>query len=161
MDIFQFALEKERLAKNYYLELKEKAQSPGLKHIFEMLSEEEDKHTQAIKQMQANEQHEVTDSPVLKDAKGVFDKMRDAAEKFNLNVSELELYEKAREIEKHAMDFYLAKAKEVDIDWQKDIFNKLAGEEKKHYVLMDNICELVSHPDTWLEDAEFFHMERF
>ncbi len=161
MDIFEFALEKERLAKDYYLELKEKAQSPGLKHIFEMLSEEEQKHTEAIKQMQANEKHEVSDSPVLKDAKVVFDKMRQATEKFNLNVSEKELYEKARNIEKNAMDFYLQKAKEVDIDWQKDVFNQLAEEEKKHYVLMDNICELLSHPDTWLEDAEFFHMDRF
>lgn len=161
MDIFEFALEKERLAREYYLELKNKTPNTGLQHIFQMLADEEAKHTKAIEAMQAKEKHEIEESRVLKNAKETFEKMRKAADHIGLDISQKELFAKARDIEKHAMDFYVEKSQEVSDSWQKEIFKKLASEERNHYVLMDNICELLQRPDTWLEDAEFYHLEDY
>ena len=78
-----------------------------------------------------------------------------------MNVSEVEMYQKAREIEKQAKSFYQEKADEVEDIAQKKIFNLLAAEEQKHYFLLDNIVEFVSRPQQWLEDAEFFHLEEY
>ncbi len=161
MDIYEFALEKENLARDYYKQLAAKTSNSGLQTIFNMLAEEEQKHVQTITQMKQNDEHEVADSPVLNNAKEVFNKMRQAADNFKFDISEQQLYEKARDIEKKAMDYYVQKANEVDIDWQQQVFKKLAAEEKKHYVLMDNICEMLMKPKLWLENAEFFHIDDY
>ena len=44
---------------------------------------------------------------------------------------------------------------------KKRIFQKLAEEEKKHYFLLENIIQFVSRPETWLENAEFYHLEEY
>jgi rubrerythrin len=161
MNIYDFAMEKEKFARQYYQDLAQKAATDGLKNIFNMLADEELKHEQLIENMRSNDQHSVEESPVLKEAKQIFAKMKSGAEKFAFDGSERGLYEKAREIEANARDFYKAKAEEVDIEWQKDVFQKLADEEQKHYKLMDNLCSFVAKPETWLEDAEFYHLEDY
>ena len=37
----------------------------------------------------------------------------------------------------------------------------LADEEEKHYKLLDNIIELITKPEIWLENAEFNHLDEF
>jgi len=44
MDIFEFAMEKEKLARDYYRELAERAPNTGLQSILKMLADEEAKH---------------------------------------------------------------------------------------------------------------------
>jgi len=68
---------------------------------------------------------------------------------------------KAQDIEKRSWDFYLEKSSEVKLQYQKEFFLKPAEEEKKHYFLLDNIIEFVSRPETWLENAEFCHLEEY
>jgi rubrerythrin len=102
----------------------------------------------------------LAETTVLSDAKDVFAKMRESVQSFNFDVSQTKLYRKAREIEKQSRDFYLEKANEVK-ESQKEIFLKLADEEKKHYFLIDNIIDFVSRPETWLENAEFYHLEEY
>ena len=55
----------------------------------------------------------------------------------------------------------IEKAQEVPEEYQKRIFLKLAEEEKKHYFLLENIIDFVSRPATWLENAEFCHLEEY
>ncbi|HEW78629.1 MAG TPA: rubrerythrin, partial [Phycisphaerales bacterium] len=82
-------------------------------------------------------------------------------ESFDFDIKQTGLYKKAQDIEKKSRDFYLKKANEVEEKHQKELFLKLADEEKKHYLLLDNIIEFVSMPETWLENAEFFHFEEY
>jgi rubrerythrin len=86
--------------------------------------------------------------------------MRESAQNFNFNISEIELYKKALEIEQQSRDFYLEKADEV-AEAQKEIFLELADEEKKHFFLIENIIDFVSRPERWLENAEFYHLEEY
>lgn len=104
---------------------------------------------------------DLADTTVLSDAKDVFEKMHETAQNFDFDISQTELYKKAQDIEKQSQNFYLEKAKEVEEDFQKDSFLKLAEEEKKHYFLLENIIDFVSRPETWLENAEFNHLEEY
>ena len=162
MDIFEFAMDKERLSEEYYLELKERTSNAGLSTIFGMLADEESKHREMVKRMKEQTAVDtVTETDVLANAQQVFNSMREATDEFNLDVSEVELYEKAQKIEAESRDFYLEKVEEVENPAHKEIFGKLAEEEKKHYYLLDNIIEFVLRPERWLEDAEFFHPEPY
>lgn len=161
MDIFDFAMEKEKLSENYYRQLSKKTENKGLKNIFGMLAGEEARHYDIVSKMKEDTPVEVTQTSVLSDAKAVFSKMREAAEKFSFDISQIELYRKARDIEGESRDFYLEKAEEVPEKQQKDIFLGLAEEEKKHYLLLENIIDFVSRPEDWLENAEFYHLEEY
>ncbi len=161
MDIFEFAKEKEKYAEEFYRDRAAKSPDKGLAEIFLLLANEEEKHFDLIEKMQAEVPAELTETTVLSDATAIFEKIREGAKKFSFDKSELELYKEAQKIEQNARDYYLDKADQVEVQAQKDIFIKLAEEEKKHYFLLDNIIDFVSRPQQWLENAEFHHMEDY
>jgi len=53
------------------------------------------------------------------------------------------------------------KKKKLESKAQKNLLLKLAEEEKKHIFLLENLVEFVSRPDTWIEDAEFNHLDEY
>ena len=161
MDIFEFAMEKERHAEKYYRDLAQRAEHDGLKHILTMLADEEAGHLKSVQQMKRQSPPTVTASPVLNSAKEMFSKMKASAETFSFDISEADLYQKAADIEQQSKTYYLAKADEVEDADQKAIFKRLAEEENKHLVLVQNIADFVSRPETYLEDAEFTHFDDY
>jgi rubrerythrin len=160
MNIFDFAMEKEKFSEDYYRQLSAKSNDKGLKTIFNMLADEEARHYRIVSDMKKDVVPDLAETTVLSDAKGVFAKMRESAQSFNFNISQVELYKKALKIEQQSRDFYLEKAEEVS-GGHKEIFLELAGEEQKHYFLLENIIDFVSRPQTWLENAEFYHLEEY
>ncbi len=77
----------------------------------------------------------------------------------NVDVSQVEFYKKALEVEINSENFYLERADEEKDSHRKEIFLKLASEEKSHCVLLENIVNFVSQPDNWLEDSEWYHLD--
>ena len=161
MDIFEFALEKERLSEEFYRKLSESAPHKGLVSIFTMLADEEHGHFEVVSKMKEGVSAEVPDTILLTNAKTIFAKMRQSREKFKFGDSQIDLYKKAQDIEKDARSFYRQKAKESEDPRHKAIFNTLAEEENKHFFLLENIIEFVSRPQNWLENAEFHHLEQY
>jgi rubrerythrin len=160
MDIFDYAVRMEKDGENYYRQLAKKTDNKGVKTIFTMLAQEEVKHGKTVAQMRT-QRPDMTETTVLAHAKNVFAQMRNSGENFDFGAKQVELYEKAQDIEKKSQDFYLQKANEVEQQYQREIFLKLAEEEKKHYFLLENIVQFVSRPQTWLENAEFYHLEEY
>jgi len=161
MNIFDFAMEKEKYSEDYYRRLAGKIENIGLKNIFTMLADEEAKHYTIVANMKENINPELAKTTILSDAKEIFVKMRDVAEKFDFNISQVELYNKAKDIEVQSRKFYLEKKEQVENASQKEIFQKLADQEQKHFVLLENIVDFVSRPQTWLENAEWHHLDEY
>ncbi len=160
MNIFDFAMEKEKFSEEYYRQLAVKSSDKGLETIFNMLADEEARHYKIVSDMKEDVAPDLAETAVLSDAKNVFEQMRESAQSFNFNISEVALYRKALKIEEQSRDFYIEKANEV-AEAQKAIFLELADEEKKHYFLLENIIDFVSRPQTWLENAEFYHLDEY
>jgi rubrerythrin len=160
MNIFEYAMQMEKDGEDYYRQLAQQTANKGLKTILAMLADEEVKHYNAIERMQSEDAH-MTDTTILTDAKNIFVQIKDSGASFDFDIKQTELYRKAQDIEERSRDFYLEKANEVDEQYQQDIFLRLAEEEKKHYFLLENIIEFVSRPETWLENAEFYHLEEY
>lgn len=161
MEIFEFAMEKERFSEDYYRRLSSKTANPGLSNICKMLADEESKHRETVDRMSRELPADVAQSPLLVDAKKIFQDMKESVERFNMDVGELELYRKAREIEEDSRRFYLEQAERTDRIEHRRIFEKLAGEEQKHFIVLDNICDFVATPETYLENAEFYHFDDY
>jgi len=160
MDIFDYAMRMEKDGENYYRQLVKKTDNKAIKAIFTMLAEEEVKHYKTVAQMKT-ERPQMAETTVLADAKNIFTQMKNSGQKVDFAAEQRKLYEKAQDIEKKSEDFYREKASEVEQQYQREIFLKLAEEEKKHYLLLENIIQFVSRPQTWLENAEFYHLEEY
>lgn len=160
MDVFDFALKKEKEGRDFYLEMAEKTNRPGFKHILTMLADIEERHYQIVKRIRERAP-EVPASNILEEAKTVFEKFRDSGECFECSEDEPELYAKARQMEEEARDFYERKEQEATDESQKKVLRQLKEEEHRHYVLLDNILKMLEHPGTWVENAEFTHLEDY
>lgn len=160
MNIFEYAMQMEKDGENYYRQLAEKVNNKGIQTILTMLADEEVKHYNALVKIQA-QKPQMAETTILTDARNVFEQMKEGDEKFNIDVNQIELYKEAQKIEERSRNFYLEKADEVTEEYQKELFLKLAEEEKKHYFLLENIIEFVSRPQTWLENAEWHHLDEY
>ena len=161
MNIFEYAMKVEKDGEAYYRELAEKAEDDRIKEIFHMLAEAEVQHYQALLQLSNNQPIQATDNSTLSRIKNVFQQMHDDAGNENVNQDQIDAYKKARDVEKKSREFYLEKAEELTDPTQKELCLKIAAEEQKHYLIMDNIIEFISHPNTWLEDAEWRHVDEY
>lgn len=160
MDIFTFAMEKEKYAEKYYRDLAEKTDSTGLKNILLMLADDEVKHYNIVKTMK-EEHPDVQPSEVIRNSKKIFSKMKNAKEKFNFSVSHIDLYKKAQTFEKNSELFYAEQAARSENKSHKEIFLKLVEEERKHYFLLEHVILFLCQPWNWLENAEFNHLDDF
>jgi len=159
MDIYEYAMKMEKDGEGLYRELASKTGHKGLTSILGMLAEAEVKHYNLFRNMKNNEKVEMTDSTILNDVKNVFEKIREEKQ-FEVDVSEIDLYREAQDIEKKSREFYLDKADEAGSD-KKEIFLKIAEEEKRHYFIVENIINFVNQPNTWLENPEWYHLEEY
>jgi rubrerythrin len=160
MDALELAMRMEQDGANFYRELADKATNPGFREIFNQLANDEVKHYQLFKSMQQSPELFV-ETTILKNAANIFKQMIVKNDLSNLDVSQLELYQKAMELEQKSQDFYLAKAAESVNHNQAELFQKIASEEEKHYFLLHNIYELVLRPQIWVENGEFVHLEEY
>ena len=85
--------------------------------------------------------------------------MKEEKKELDVDVSQVEFYKEALEVETNSEKFYLERADEEKDPHNKQIFLTLAKEEKSHCILLENLVNLVSQPDTWVENPEWYHVE--
>ena len=159
MDIYKYAMQMELDGRNFYLDLVKKTDNAGIKSILTLMAESEAKHYDVILNMQKNDKTQYSaDTEVLTKVKNIFMKMKEEKE-IDVDASLVEFYKKALEVETNSEKFYLERADEEKDSHRKEIFLKLASEEKSHCVLLENIVNFVSQPDNWLENSEWYHVD--
>lgn len=145
MDIYEFAMNMELDGKKYYEELMNMAQDKGLRRIFEMLAKDEEEHHRIINEMRDSEDAYNT-SDTLKNANNIFAEMLGSDKKFDLTTSVIEAYKHAFELEDKSMKLYEEHFMDAKSQMEKSIFKRLAKEEKKHKLIIENILNFVCEP---------------
>ena len=160
MNIFDYAMQMETESQNFYLNLARQSSNSGLAAVFNLLADEEAKHCKIVAEMKTKTDVKFANTNLLSDVKEVFKKMANT-EKFDFGSEQLDIYKKAQDLELKSRKFYLEKADEVEDNYKKAVFAKLAKEEEKHYFLLENIIDFVSRPKIWLENSEWYHLEEY
>jgi rubrerythrin len=160
MNIYEYAMQMEKDGENYYRELAAKTQSAGIRNILTMLANAEVNHYRIFERMKQHESIQPADLAYLADIKNVFAQMRVNKESMTTNGRQIDLYRKAQGLEKKTRDFYREKAGEVDQS-QKATFLKIGDEEQKHFNILETIIDMVSRPQTWLENPEWYHLDDY
>ena len=160
MDIYEFAMQMEKDGEDFYRYLVTRNNHKGIVTILNMLADEEVKHYNIIKTMK-NNVLKVEDTTILDRAKNIFIQIKEGKEKFDFDTKEIPLYRQAQDIELKSKEFYLEQAHNSENENHKQVFFKLSDEENRHFFLLDNIIEFVQRPERWLENAEFYHLEKY
>ncbi len=165
MNVYKFALEFEKEHKEFYRKQAETVKNESLKHVFNELADEEEKHERIVKQISEGDKIDHIESEILPKVRDAF---KDISIKSKANksdqvvpVTQVDVYREAKEMETKSYNFYKEKAEETDIAFVKKAFKKLAREEKKHETILTNLIELVNRPNTWIDDAEMYHIEDY
>lgn len=161
MDIFEFGMQAEKDGEAFYRDLAAKCTIPGMKKILTMMADDEAEHYEVFKSLKEKGGYKLAGSTVIKDAKNIFAEMKEKGTTLNLEGNEVELYKQAVEVEDKNEAFYREKAEETDDPAVKEILIRIADEERHHAVLMENMVIFLSRPESWLENAEFTHLDEY
>ena len=164
MNVFEYAMQMELDGKTYYEESAEKVDSPELKKILLELASDEKKHYnifKALRDGEAVEYKEEEKTKILTEVKNLFITLKEANAEYSFPEDAKGIWEHAREVEKKAEAFYRKAADDVDNKANAEILNKIADEEHRHWVTMDNVIAFIDRPNTWLEDAEWSNLEDY
>lgn len=159
MSLFSVAMEKERQMQELYQELASKCDNAGLKKVLLMLADQEGNHYHNLEK--ASMKMDDHETELVNDVKEIFQEIKRKKDSFNLNMSQLDLYRDVKKFEKLNEEFYREKANETDDPELKQLLNNFADEERKHYMLMCEVVDFVEKPETWVECAEFNHIEEY
>lgn len=161
MNMIEYALKMEKNGETYYRELASKAGNKDIEEIFIMLAEAEAKHYESFLQLKNEQDIMTTEEDLFPQIKNIFQRMSQEKPSINVQQSQIDAYAKARHIEKESRDFYLKEYEKISDPIEKELCLKIADEEHQHYIILDNIINFMSSPDTWLEDAEWHHMDTY
>lgn len=149
----------EKDGERYYRELVAKTDNVGLQSILTMLADEEVKHYIVFEKMSKNQiiptQPKVD---IFQHSQNIFQTMKNENQLPSFTQDQIELYKSAFRSEVNSYKFYREKALMLEEGEQKDAFLRIAEEERTHMVLLENLIEYISAPETWIESAEFNHL---
>lgn len=158
MKIQDYAIEKEEAAKNYYEDLSKCSKNPGIKKIFAMLAEEEQKHCDILNHI-GNFNGMGNESSLLENSAELLISSLKTDKESLCNSESIGAYEKAIEMEHESIRIYENAFSETDDPEAKKAFRFLADQEIKHKSLLENIIEFVTKPERTVEHAEFARLD--
>jgi len=160
MNIFDHAIRFEREGVVLYSRLAKKTRDGGLRNIFKWLADQEERHREIIVKLKAGRPVSGRGRVNFKRIKGIFKKMKRHVEEMEARPSAVAAYKAALVVEKRSMVFYGTRARATKVAEEREILQMLAGEERKHMVVLENLLEFMDEPSEWAEDAEFVKLDR-
>ena len=162
MNVFDFAMKMEEDGKSYYEKLANKTSLPGLKTIFTRLAEDEQKHYQIFQELKAGKSvSAMQDSTILTEVKNIFEKLPKEGKTLKGLEGDLAAYQHAMKIESDSYRFYEKAADEEKDPVTKNLLLRIAGEEQKHFNILENIYHFVNAPSQYLAWGEFSNLGEF
>ena len=158
MNVFNFAMKMELQGKACYENLASSTQVAGLRNIFTGLAADEQKHYEVFRGLKEGKAFAMTDSRMLEQAKSVFQEMVGEKERITGLGEDLDGYRLGLKIEADSVKLYEDMAKREQNPETVQLYLKIANEEKKHFNIMENICDFVMKPKYFLEWREFSNL---
>ena len=162
MYIFNLAIALEREIEAFYKKLSEKTDSPGLKKIFLQLAADEEKHYQAVEALKRGVgDWPMVESLLLTEADDLFKRLVQERPSFLESDDLPEIYRYAMSVEADSSRLYRNAAEQEKKPEVKKVLAKIAAEEEKHFILVENLYNFVNAPNEFLAWQEFSNIDEF
>ncbi|CCU84520.1 MULTISPECIES: ferritin family protein [Mesotoga] len=160
MNAIDYALKLEKDGEAYYTKQAQCSEDIQLKKLFEMLANDEQRHYEIISGFK-DKNYNYKGTYTFKTTRNMFSEMLNDKKCFEIDATNLEAYEHAVEMEKESVKLYLDQAKQTSEPSEKEILLKLAAEENKHQIILENLMDFVRKGLDWTESPEFSHLEEW
>ena len=160
MDTFDFAMGMELDGKKYYEKLANETPHAGLSTIFTRLAKDEQKHYDVIQSLKADATATMANTTVLEESKNLFQELMTDNFIVGSMQKDLDGYRHAVKIEADSVRFYEDAASKESSKETADLLLRIAGEEKKHFNIMDNLYDFALKPEYYLEWREFSNLNK-
>lgn len=154
MHVYDVALQMESDSRAFYLKQAEATDNEGLRQIFLKLADDEKRHYDYVRGL-GTVNHDFVETDVLVDVNNVFHQLLDDNVTFEMDVSTLEAYEFAKNLERESVAYYKKLQEETQDPIALDLLKLLEREERKHILTLEDIILYMKKPETWVEHAEF------
>ncbi len=159
MYVLNFALEMEKVGKEYFEKLASESTLPGIRKIFTMLAVEQQQLYETFKSMQSK-----VDTPLLVDSQSLERAIDVFAQIFNeatigLLRNDLDAYGHAMRIEAGIVNFFEDMAQKETDDAARKLLKEIADAERGLYNTIENIHDFVAAPHSHLAWGEFSNLK--
>ncbi|HJV66248.1 MAG TPA: ferritin family protein [Geomonas sp.] len=159
MNVFDFAMKMELQGKACYENLAASTKVPGFRTIFTALAADEQKHYDIFRELKAGGTFQAAESRAVEHARSVFDELISARERMDKELHEdLEAYKVGLKMEADSIKLYEEMAKREANPDTVQLYLAIANEEKKHYNIIENVCDFLLRPKYFLEWREFSNL---
>lgn len=153
MDIFEIAIQMEKEGAVFYYDLADNAPTKGFKTIFKMLAEDEEKHQEVFTKLKNKSTSVMVASKVADKAISIIRGFK--KEDFEKENAQIQVYERALNVEKMSIEFYEAQMGNLETDEMRKSVEEILHEEKRHYTMLEELIKMLNRPESWVENAEF------
>ena len=165
--VLEYAHAREKEAVEFYEDCLEKVQNPGTVAILKILIEEEKKHYKILSDMlkEAKEKGDTGNIKTL-DTGSPKERLDKAFAHQNVDdfpaetASVIDMLHKALENERESFNLYSKAREDTKESEISAVYNYLANEENKHYVMVGNLISFLDNPDRWIYEEENLIFQR-
>lgn len=161
MNIFDCAIKMEEEAREYYENLATAVTVPELKNLFSMLAAAEHEHYDALVRMKENVDPQNVRFRALEEAACVFKPLLAKRALIAELKDDPDAYRHALQKEEDGVRFYEELAAKAQDDATREVLLMIAGEERKHLNIVENIYSFVESPKTYLAWGEFSNLQEY
>ena len=162
MNLFDFAMEMEEDGKAYYEKLALQTSHPGLQTIFRYLARDEQKHFEVFRALKASGgSPDMQDSDIIATAKNVFEDLPGQEETLKSLEDDLAAYRHAMKLESDSFRLYEDAAGKEPNPATRKLLMRIAGEEHKHFTVLENLYQFFNAPNPYLAWGEFSNLGEF
>ena len=144
MNAEEVLLRKEGDGKLHYQRCGAEAGVPGLSLIFNMLSEDELRHAEALRALQNGIKVELAQSATLDGARRILRALSVREAALSSFHGDLRCYLSAMDFESTSADSCCQLAREACHGWERELFLKIAAEDEMHFTLIEHMRELLA-----------------
>lgn len=162
MNVFDFAIKMELDGKGFYEQLARGTKLVGLRNIFLQLAADERKHYEIFLALKGRGRPAaMEDTPALEQAKNVFEDLLARKETLGPVKGDLEAYLHAMKLEEESFRLYEGAAEKEKDRGVRELLLRIAGEEHKHFNILQNIYDFANAPSQYLAWGEFSNVAEF
>ncbi|HJV33602.1 ferritin family protein [Geomonas sp.] len=159
MNVFDFAMKMELQGKACYEEMAASTKVPGFRTIFRGLAADEQKHFDIFRDLKEGKTFQMVNSRAIDHARTVFTELIQHKDLIEKELHEdLDAYHVGLKMEADSIKLYEEMATKEANPEIVQLYLKMANEEKKHYNIIENICDFVMRPKYYLEWREFSNL---
>jgi len=161
MNVFDFAMEIERSGRNFYRSVARKTSLEGVRSIFSMMAEDEQKLLERFRAMKGKVAFTtMQDSAVLEATSGVLQGILIEHEALHVS-SDIEAYHYVMGIEAAICRLYEDAARREGNAEVRGLLRRIAAEERRELESLQQLFDFVNAPNQFLAWGEFSNLNEF